>query len=126
MSLWKFGNFEAEVDFTDADFLDSLDDAKKALDKKLKEVPKVGKNSDIVRAQCDCFYTFFDVLFYDGAGAEIFDGRKSLTLCLEAAESIRAFENAESQHIEQTYGKYQVQNHGNRQQRRQQQKHYRK
>ena len=22
MSLWKFGDFEAEVDFTDADFLD--------------------------------------------------------------------------------------------------------
>ena len=28
MSLWKFGNFEAEVDFTDADFLDVLEEAK--------------------------------------------------------------------------------------------------
>ena len=126
MSRWKFGSFEAEVDFTDADFLDRLSDAKIALDVKLKAVPKVGKSGDIVRAQCDCFYTFFNVLFYDGAGEEIFEGRHSLKLCIEAAESIRAYETAEKQHIEQSYGKYQVQSHGNREQRRQQQKQYNK
>ena len=25
MSLWKFGDFEADVDFTDADFLDAIE-----------------------------------------------------------------------------------------------------
>lgn len=27
-----------------------------------KNVPVVGKNSDIIRAQCACFYVFFDTL----------------------------------------------------------------
>ena len=122
MSQWNFGNFSAEVDFTDADFLDNLDRAKKAMDDKLKVVPKVGKRSDIIRAQCECFYSFFDVLFYDGAGAEVFEGKHSLNLCILAAESLSAYEKSESSRIEQNYGKYQVKNHGNRQQRRANQK----
>ena len=28
MSLFKYGNLEAEIDFTDADFLDRIDEAK--------------------------------------------------------------------------------------------------
>ena len=68
MSLWKFGNFEAEVDFTDADFLDTLDEAKEVMWEQQKAVPVVGKNADIIRAQCACYYAFFDTLFGDGAG----------------------------------------------------------
>lgn len=122
MSLWKFGNFEAEVDFTDADFLDNLEEAKTAMDNKLKFVPKTGKRSDIVRAQCECFYTFFDVLFGEGAGEEVFGGKNSLELCAKAAESITSFEKVENSRIESSYSKYAVQNHGNRQQRRNYQK----
>lgn len=122
MSLWKFGSFEEEVDFNDADFLDALEYAKKVMDLKLKEVPKVGKRSEIVRAQCRCFYAFFDTLFGEGAGNAIFEGRSSLELCIQAADSISEFQKSEDKRIEQTYSKYQVQNHGNRQQRRQYQK----
>ena len=56
MSLWKFGDFEADVDFTDADFLDAIDEAKAAMHEAEQNVPVVGKNSDIIRAQCACFY----------------------------------------------------------------------
>lgn len=118
MSLWKFGNFEAEADFTDADFLENLDNAKAALDKQLKLVPKVGSGAEIVRAQVECFYTFFDVLFWDGAGDEIFDGKHSLKLCVEAADSLHAFEERERESLTSGYEKYRIQNHGNRQQRR--------
>ena len=54
MSLWKFGNFEAEVDFTDADFLDVLEEAKAEMFEAGKKVPITGKQSDIIRAQCAC------------------------------------------------------------------------
>lgn len=118
MSLWKFGNFEAEVDFTDADFLDTLDEAKKAMNLRLKKVPKTGKTSDIVRAQCSCFYAFFDTLFGDGAGDEIFDGKNSLELCCKAAESLNKFDRDNAERLDQAFGKYQVQSHGSRQQRR--------
>ena len=110
MSLWKFNGFEAEVDFTDADFLDALDDAKKELDEAMKSVPKVGKNSDIVRAQCKCFYRFFDVLFYEGAGNDVYQGRHSLDLCIKSAESLTELQNAQNKQYD-NYDKYRVQTH---------------
>lgn len=137
MSLWKFGDFEAEVDFTDADFLDVLDEAKAAMFDADKKVPVTGKQSDIIRAQCACFYVFFDTLFGDGAGERIFCGKNSIKLCNEAAESILAFEAAEKKELNDKYGKYapsqnatsqfphpQPQPSGNRQQRRNYQKQY--
>ena len=88
MSLWKFGDFEADVDFTDADFLDAIDEAKAAMHEAEQNVPVVGKNSDIIRAQCACFYVFFDTLFGEGAGERILCGKNSIKLCNEAAESL--------------------------------------
>ena len=55
MSLFKYGNLEAEIDFTDADFLDRIDEAKQNLEEDMKGIPKTGKAADIVRAQCQCF-----------------------------------------------------------------------
>ena len=40
MSLWKFGDFEADVDFTDADFLDAIDEAKAAMHEAEQNVPR--------------------------------------------------------------------------------------
>ena len=88
MSLWTFGDFEAEVDFTDADFLDAIDEAKAAMHEAEQNVPIVGKNSDIIRAQCACFYVFFDTLFGEGAGERILCGKNSIKLCNEASESV--------------------------------------
>ena len=105
MSLCKFGDFEAEVDFTDADFLDVLDEAKAAMFDADKKVPVTGKQSDIIRAQCACFYVFFDTLFGEGAGERIFRGKNSIKLCTEAAESLLDFETAETKKLD---GKYDV------------------
>lgn len=118
MSQWRFGKFETEIDFTDADFLDNMDVAKKVMQEKLTQVPKTGKRGDIIRAQVDCFKVFFDTLLGDGTSGKMFEGRNSLELCIQAADSITEFEKAEDTRIDQTYGKYYVQNHGNRQQRR--------
>lgn len=48
MSLFKFGDFETEVDFTDADFLTDLEYAQEKLSEDAAKVPKTGKNSRIV------------------------------------------------------------------------------
>lgn len=135
MSLWKFGDFETDVDFTDADFLDAIEDAKAAMHEEQKNVPVVGKNSDIIRARCACFYVFFDTLFGEGAGERILRGKNSIMLCNEAAESLLDFETAETKKLDDKYDKYvpnqnttqqfphpQPQSSGNRQQRRNYQK----
>ncbi|WP_072524967.1 DUF6673 family protein [Clostridium sp. Marseille-P3244] len=118
MSLWKFNDFEREVDFTDADFLDRLEDAKKNMNDQLRLVPKTGKNSDIIRSQVACYRVFYDTLFGEGAGDAIMGGKTSLNICLEATDSLLAFEGRTSDELNRKYEKYMVQNHGNRQQRR--------
>ena len=102
-----------------------------------QNVPVVGKNSDIIRAQCACFYVFFDTLFGEGAGERILCGKNSIKLCNEAAESLFDFETAEAKALDSKYNKYmpnqnamqqfpnpQPQSSGNRQQRRNYQKQY--
>lgn len=106
MSLWKFGDFETDVDFTDADFLDAIEEAKAVMSEAQNNIPVVGRSSDIVRAQCACYYAFFDTLFGEGAGDRIFCGRNSIKLCNEAAESLLAIEAAESKELESKYAKY--------------------
>lgn len=118
MSQWKFGNFETEIDFTDVDFLDRIDEGKQLMQEAENHVLKVGKNSDIIRSQCEVFYTFFDYVFGRDAREAMFEGKTSLMLCVKASESLSEFEKQEANRIDSMYGKYKVQNHGNRQQRR--------
>lgn len=118
MSQWKFGKFETEIDFTDVDFLDRIDEGKQLIQEAEKNVLKVGKNSDIIRSQCEVFYAFFDHVFGRDARESMFEGKTSLMLCVKASESLSAFEHQEAEKIGSTYKKYEVQNHGNRQQRR--------
>ena len=118
MSLFKFGNLEAEIDFTDADFWGNLEEAKQLLEKEVAMVPKTGKASDIIRAQCWCYFNFFDRIIGEGAHEDMFCGKTSLKLCLEAGEALAEFDNAETENLTKMYSGYAVQQHGNRSKRR--------
>lgn len=122
MSLFKFGRLEAEVDFMDAEFLDRLYDAKKELSRDVDNVPKTGKMGDIVRAQCACYYNFFDALFGEGAGDEIFCGKHSMSMCLDAASALSEIEAEQVEKYNATVNKYMIQPHKNRAQRREEQR----
>ena len=82
MSLFKYGNLEVEIDFTDVDFLENLDEAKKLMVDEAAQVPKTGKTADIIRAQCQCYFNFFDRVIGEGAHEEMFQGRTSLNSSL--------------------------------------------
>ena len=118
MSLFKYGNLEAEIDFTDADFLENLDEAKKLMADEAAQVPKTGKTADIIRAQCQCYFNFFDRVIGEGAHEEMFHGRTSLNSCLDATDALLKFENDEALKLNEKYSDYMVQQHGNRQQKR--------
>ena len=60
MEIFKFGDLEAEIDFTDADFLENLEEAKELLQEEAKKTPVTGKTADIIRAQCRCYFNFFE------------------------------------------------------------------
>ena len=118
MSLFKYGDLEREIDFTDVEFLENLDEAKKLIKEEAAKVPKVGKTADIIRAQCQCYVNFFNRVIGEGAHEEMFGGKTSLNACLNATDALLAFENKEADKLNQKYGNYTVQQHGNRQQRR--------
>lgn len=121
MSLWKFGDFEAEIDFTDADFLDRLENAQKKLKEEAEELPKTGRNSEIVRAQNACYDRFFDRILGQGASRKMFSG-SSLSKRLDAADALKAFENKQSEGFNSRMDQYRVNRRGNRAQRRDYQK----
>ena len=118
MSLFKFGDLEAEIDFTDVDFLEDLEEAKRLMQEEARQVPKTGKTADIIRAQCQCYFHFFDRVIGDGAHEAMFSGRTSLNLCLNATDALLAFENDEAAKMSERYSEYTVKQHGNRQQKR--------
>lgn len=118
MGIFKFGDLEAEIDFTDADFLENLEEAKELLLEEAKKTPVIGKTADIIRAQCRCYFNFFDRIIGDGAHEAMFCGKTSLNLCIEAVETLKKFENADAERINGKYSEYTIQQHGNRQQRR--------
>ena len=81
-------------------------------------VPKTGKTADIIRAQCQCYFNFFDRIIGEGAHEEMFQGKISLNACLDAADELLKFENDEATKLNGRYSEYTIQQHGNRQQRR--------
>ena len=117
MSLWKFGTFEQEIDFTDADFMDALEEAQEQLVIQSKETPTVGKKSDIIRAQVDCFAQFFDHIFGPETSEKMYEGRVSLELAIQSAESFSRFGEQEGRRMDQNYSKYYVNANRNTQQR---------
>ena len=84
----------------------------------MKGIPKSGKAADIVRAQCQCFFNFFDYILGEGTHEEMFHGRTSLNMCIDASDMIAKFEEEEVDKLNKKYDKYTVQQHGNRQQKR--------
>ena len=118
MSLFTFGDLEVEIDFTDVDFLENLEEAKRLMQEEAKQVPKTGKTADIIRAQCQCYFNFFDRVIGEGAHVAMFSGKTSLSLCLNATDALLAFENDEAVKMNERYSKYTARQHGNREQKR--------
>ena len=118
MSLFTFGDLEVEIDFTDVDFLENLEEAKRLMQEEAKQVPKTGKTADIIRAQCQCYFNFFDRAIGEGAHVAMFSGKTSLNLCLNATDALIAFENDEAVKMNELYSKYTVRQQGNREQKR--------
>ena len=97
---------------------ENLEDAKQAMKEEAARVPKTGKTADIIRAQCQCYFNFFDRVIGEGAHEEMFQGKISLNACLDAADELLKFENDEATKLNGRYSEYTIQQHGNRQQRR--------
>lgn len=106
MSQWKFNNFETDIDFTDADFMEKFEDCYEKMVKESEKVPKVGKISEITRAQCKVFDDFYDRLFGGGASKAMFLGKSSMDMRVKAANSLFDFRNSEQSRYSSMVNKY--------------------
>lgn len=122
MSLWKFNDFEYDLDFTDADFMEKFEHHYKTFQEDKKNIQKTGMQSEIIRSTCKAYFKFVDNLFGSGTHEKMFGNKMSIQLCLDAVEGMVDAYNKQTSKIYDMQ-KFFVQSPQNRQQRRYYQKH---
>lgn len=92
MSLFKYGEFEKELDFSDPDFLDRIEEANSKMKRKAQNIPTTGKQTNIVRKQVEILDAFFDEVLGAGASKEMFDSKSAL----KRTEAFQALQEAQT------------------------------
>lgn len=80
---------EFEIDFTDADILERIDNECEEVEKKAKELRNKKEELSLaegIRQECKIVKDFFDKVFGEGTSEKLFKGKDSLTQCLNAYE----------------------------------------
>lgn len=86
----EINGVKLDADFTDADFIETLETARK---KVIEDCDKVDlKNlstAEGIRQECKIIKDFFDFVFGDGTSEKLFGNKNSLKICLDAFEDIQ-------------------------------------
>ena len=123
MSQWKFNDFETDIDFTDEDFIEVAEPAENQLLEDLRNASPVGTNVEILREQREIYDRFFEEVFGEDALEDLFLGRKSVQMRVDAYFSLRELSNTANGELQKKYSKYMVETPvQNREQRRNQNK----
>ena len=81
---------EFDIDFTDADILEKIENGSKEIYQKAEELKE---NKDLspaegIRQECKILKDFLDYVLGDGTSEKLFKGKDSLQQCLQAYEDI--------------------------------------
>ena len=81
---------EFDIDFTDADILEKIENGSKEIYRKAEELKG---NKDLspaegIRQECKILKDFLDYVLGDGTSEKLFKGKDSLKQCLQAYEDI--------------------------------------
>lgn len=83
-----------DLDFTDADTLEKIDEGVEIVKKEVKILEEKYNKDEIkttaegIRQECKIVKNFFDYVFGEGTSEKIFKGKDSLNLCLKAYEDV--------------------------------------
>lgn len=84
INKFVWNDHEYYFDVRDAEYSELFENAIANMTEAEKNLPKDGKSSVIIRAQCDMLKKFFDECLGEGAGAEICSERSRIDLCYDA------------------------------------------
>ena len=94
MSQWKFNDFETDIDFTDADFMEKFEDSYQKMVEESEKAPK------------KVFNDFYDRLFGNGTSGKMFLGKNSMDMRVKAANSLFDLRNSEQSRYNSMVNKY--------------------
>ena len=86
-TVFEYNGASYEIDIRDADQSEKFENALALMDKEEKEIPKTGKASEIIRAQCKMLKAFFDRVFGEGAGDAICTEKSNISVCYAAYDA---------------------------------------
>ena len=97
-----------DIDFTDADILEKIENGSKIVCEKAEEL-KGNKNlspAEGIRQECKILKDFLDYVLGDGTSEKLFKGKDSLNQCLEAYEDIINAREEQYKKIQARISKY--------------------
>ena len=85
--------YEIDIDFTDADVYEKIEQGIQTLEKEAEKLQELHNNENIttaegIRQECKVLKDFFDYVFGEGTSEKIFKGKNSLNLCIKAYEDV--------------------------------------
>ena len=105
----KINNVELDIDFTDADLIEKIDEGNKKVQQEIEELEKNKENispAEGIRQECKIVKDFLDYVFGEGISKKIFGEKDSLRQCLQAFEDIIEERNRQLNNFSDTIAKY--------------------
>lgn len=94
-TVFQYNDFSAEYDVFDADSAAAFETAMDKMREAEKAMPKDGKISTLVRAQCGMLRDFFDDVFGAGSGVKICGEKDTFSNCKNAYMTFLGFVDAQ-------------------------------
>ena len=99
---------ELDIDFTDADFIEKIENGSKEVYQKAEELKQLKQLSlaEGIRQECKILKDFLDYVLGDGTSEKLFKGKDSLKQCLQAFEDIINAKQTAMSDLQAKVGKY--------------------
>ena len=107
---FKYNGIDYELDLSDADVMERLENAFYALQKAGDDEPKDGRLSALIRYQVNAFRRFFDAVFGDGTAESMFGKSNNYEIAVKAytdfCDSVRLARLEQERRFDSILSKY--------------------
>lgn len=105
----KINNIDFDVDFTDADVLEKINEGQKIVEEQTGELLKIIDNltpAEGIRQECKIAKNFLDYVLGDGTSQKLFGDKNSLDQCIKALEDVIKAKEEQENKVNSIISKY--------------------